>query len=143
MILVTLVLQGRTLPWVIKRLEFKVDKLAIPAEVQSLQIRGMLTKLSLQHLQVEHTGLLNTNSLVKTFEKRLNKDLDFTHLNIQSLQNTKVDEKQEVAELKKLLYDIGRFQHKQIARVRLNELFDEEVIPKKESRFDLDENKIG
>ena len=142
-ILVTLVLQGLTLPWVIRKLDLNEDKLEIPAEVQSMQIRWMLIKLSLEHLQEVHADLLRTNSLVKTYEKRLNNDLDFTHLNIENLQNTQVDEKKEVAELKKVLYEIGHFQHKQLTRVRLNELYDEDVIRKEESRLDLDQNKIG
>ena len=46
-ILVTLVLQGLTLPWIIKKLNLREDKLEIPADIQAQQIHLALIKLSI------------------------------------------------------------------------------------------------
>ena len=50
-ILVTLVLQGLSLPWVIKKLNLKEDKPEVPADIQTQQIHLMLMKLSVAILK--------------------------------------------------------------------------------------------
>jgi Na+/H+ antiporter len=141
-ILVTLVLQGLTLPWVIKKLKMKEDKLEIPADIQTQQIHLMLIKMSLTRLEEKNQGLLESNTLVKNYKRKLEEDVDFTQSNIACL---KVDENEmrQVDEFNRVLLDLGEFLSRQLTILRLQEVFDEDVIRREEDRIDLEQNKIG
>ncbi len=141
-ILVTLVLQGLTLPWIIKRLKLKEDKLEIPAEIQAQQIHQLLLKLSIARLEENHAELLRTNELIKNFRLNLEDELNFAQLNIQFLKENENEELQ-VEEFNKVLIDIGDFMTRQLTILRLQEMYDEDVIRREEDRIDLEQNKIG
>jgi monovalent cation/hydrogen antiporter len=142
-ILVTLVLQGLTLPWVIKKLNFEEEKPMIPVDVQALEIHMKLLNASLNYLKTHHTELLVSNSLVKTLAERYENELGLIQLNIESLGNIQVDEKKQVAEYNQTLLRIGKIQHQQLNILRTNDRYDDAVIRREESRVDLDQNKIG
>jgi Na+/H+ antiporter len=141
-ILVTLVLQGLTLPWVIKKLNLNEGKLEIPADIQTQQIHLMLMKLSLARLEEKHQGLLQSNMLVKNYKQKLEDDMDFTLVNIEYLKENK-DEMHQVDEFNRVLLDLGEYITKQLTILRLQEIFDEAVIRREEDRIDLEQNKIG
>jgi CPA1 family monovalent cation:H+ antiporter len=141
-ILITLVVQGLTLPWLIKKLKLDEDKPEIPAEIQPQQIHGMLMKLSIERLEEKHAALLRTNTLVRNLKQRLTDDIDYTRLNIESLKDNK-DEKQQVSEFNDVLMDLGEFLNKQLSSLRQKKLFDEDVIRLEEGRIVLEQNKIG
>jgi monovalent cation/hydrogen antiporter len=141
-ILVTLVLQGLTLPWIIKRLKLKADKPEIPAEIQSQQIHQLLLKLSIARLEENHAVLLGTNELVKNFKLNLEDELNLAQLNIEFLKENENEELQ-VEEFNKVLIDIGDFMTRQLTILRLQEMYDEDVIRREEDRIDLEQNKIG
>ncbi len=83
-ILVTLVLQGLTLPWIIRRLKLKEDKLEIPAEIQAQQIHQLLLKLSIARLEENYPELLKNNELVKNFRLNLEDEMNFSQLILNS-----------------------------------------------------------
>jgi monovalent cation/hydrogen antiporter len=141
-ILVTLVLQGITLPWVIKKLNLDEDKPEIPAEIQTQQIHLMLMKLAAGRLKEAHAGLIASNALVKNLVTRFDMETDYARLNIEILKNGEDDSK-EVTELNGVLIDIGDFLSRQLTHLRLQERYDEDVIRREESRIDLELNKIG
>jgi monovalent cation/hydrogen antiporter len=141
-ILITLVLQGLTLPWVIKKLNLDEDKPEIPIEIQSQQIHLLMMKLAAERLKEAHAGLIGTNALVKSLVTRFDMETDYARLNIELLKNNE-DEKKEVNELNSVLIDIGEFLSRQLTHLRLQELYDEDVIRREESRLDLEQNKIS
>ncbi len=112
-ILITLVLQGLTLPWVIKKLKISEDKLEIPADIQSQQIHLLLMKLSLARLEEKYQDSLESNTLVKNYKQKLEEDVNFTVGNIESLKINE-HEKHEVDEFNRVLLDLGEF-HDQAA----------------------------
>ena len=75
-ILITLVLQGLTLPWIIKKLKISEDKLEIPADIQSQQIHLLLMKLSLARLEEKYQDSLESNTLVKNYKQKLEEDVE-------------------------------------------------------------------
>jgi len=141
-ILVTLVGQGLSLPWVIRKLKLTEDKLEIPADIQAQQIHFLLMKLSLELLEEKYSGLMQSNTLIRTLKQKLENELGFTRMNIDSLK-TDANEKQQVQEYNQVLLEIGKLQQRQLAKMGSNDLFDEEVIRREEARIDLDQNKIG
>jgi monovalent cation/hydrogen antiporter len=142
-ILVTLVIQGLTLPWVIKKLNFEDEKPFIPLDVQALEIHMKLIQASLDYLKSNHGELLRSNSLVRTLADRYENELGFTALNIESMGNVQVDEKKQIAEFNQTMLRIGKIQHQQLSLLMANDRYDEAVIRREESRVDLDQNKIG
>jgi monovalent cation/hydrogen antiporter len=141
-ILFTLVLQGLTFPWVIKKLNLKEDKLEIPADIQSQQIHLLLMKLSLARLEEKYPDSLQSNTLVKNYKRKLEEDLDFTMTNIECLKEDE-NETDQVEEFNRIMLDIGEFQTRHLTKIRLQEVFDENVIRREEDRIDLEQNKIG
>jgi len=141
-ILVTLVFQGLSLPWIIRKLNLSEDIREIPIDVQAQQIHLKLMKLSLARLSEKHADLLKSNTLVKTLKQKLENEVGFTRLNIESLKITD-DEKEQVKEYNRVLLDIGDFQHKKLSSLGMHTLYDEDVIRREEVRIDLEQNKIG
>ncbi len=141
-ILVTLVIQGLTLPWVIRKLKLPEDKLEIPADVQSQQIHLLLIKLSLERLDEKYAALCQTNALVKNLKQRFKDEMSYTELNIVSLDGN-TNERSMVEEFNEVLLDIGDFLNKQLTELRLQELYDDDVIRREESKIDLEQNKIS
>jgi CPA1 family monovalent cation:H+ antiporter len=141
-ILVTLVFQGLSLPWIIKRLNLSEDIREIPMDVQSQQIHLKLMKLSLVRLKEKHGNLIKSNMLVQTLQQKLENEVGFAKLNIESLKMTE-DEKERVKELNQVLSDIHDFQQRKLSSLGMHTLYDEDVIRREESRIDLEQNKIG
>lgn len=141
-ILVTLVCQGLSLPWIIKQLNLSEDIREIPIDVQAQQIHLKLMKLSLARLTERHGGLIQSNMLVRTLKQKLENEVGFAKLNIESLKITD-DEKEQVKEFNQVLLDIHDFQHKKLSSLGMHTLYDEDVIQREESRIDLEQNKIG
>ncbi len=141
-ILLTLVFQGLTLPWVIKKLKITEDKLEIPADIQSQQIHQILMRLSVERLEEQHGALLKSNTLVKNLQQRIKDEVEFTKLNIESLKKNE-NQKNQVDEYNNVLLDIGEFLTRQLTLLRLKDQYDEDVIRREEARIDLEQNKIG
>jgi NhaP-type Na+/H+ or K+/H+ antiporter len=141
-ILVTLVLQGLTLPWVISKLNLSEDKREVPAVVQAQQIHLRLMKLSLARLEEKHAGLLQTNTLVKTLRQKLENEVGFARVNIESMK-IHADETEQVKEFNRVLMDISEFQHQKLSGLGIHQRFDEDIIRREETRIDLEQSKIG
>ena len=141
-ILVTLVLQGITLPWVIHKLDLGEDVREVPMDVQAQQIHLMLMKLSLARLQEKHSGLLESNVLVNTLKQKLESEVGLTRLNIDSLKITE-DQSEQMKEYNRVLLDLGDFQHKKLSALAMHTRYDDDVIRLEEMRIDLEQNKMG
>jgi CPA1 family monovalent cation:H+ antiporter len=140
-ILVTLVFQGLTMSWIVKKLKLREDIREVSMDAQARQIHLRLLRLSLARLSDKHAGSLETNTLVRTLKQKLENELGLTKLNIESLKITE-DEKELVKEYNCVLLDIGEFQHKKLSSLGMHTLFDEDVIRREEVRIDLEQNKI-
>jgi NhaP-type Na+/H+ or K+/H+ antiporter len=140
-ILVTLVFQGLSLPWVIKKLKLEEDKREIPAVIQAQQIHHLLLKLSVDRLEEKYANLLRTNILVKNLKLRFEGEGKVAAVNIKSLEEHS-NETALVEEYNHVALDIGEFLNEQLTSWRLDEKFDEDVIRHEESRIDLEQNKI-
>jgi CPA1 family monovalent cation:H+ antiporter len=98
----------------------------------------------------KHAGLLETNTLVRTLRQKLENDVGFTRLNIESLKlhaeenkHVDVEENKQVDEFNRVLLEIGDFQHKKLSGLGLHQRYDEDIIRREEIRIDLEQSKIG
>jgi hypothetical protein len=83
-ILVTLVLQGLTLPWFIRRLKLEDRHQSISEEDQDTIIRKKLALVSMDYLEKNYTGQLASNTHLDNHFKQLRND--YTHF-IHLLEN--------------------------------------------------------
>jgi CPA1 family monovalent cation:H+ antiporter len=140
-ILVTLVLQGLTLPLVIRLLKIRPTNAGKPPDIQAQEIHLRLIRLSLKRFNEKHQSLAQHNKLVENLRRKLENEIGFTRENIASLE-TDIDEAKEVRELNGVLLDISEAQREELFRLRQENAYDEEVIRREESRVDLEQTKV-
>jgi CPA1 family monovalent cation:H+ antiporter len=138
-ILVTLVFQGLTLPWLIRKVKLEDKYTNIPEERQDLIIQKKIALCSLEYLEQHHGEELSTNDHLKLLHSRLAIDSEYFQQELNEAEN-------------KLPYTLGDFQHIYLElldhqRVLLTEMnqrseFDEDVIRKHLSLVDMEEHKI-
>ena len=137
-ILVTLVFQGLTLPWLIRVLQMEDRYTTLPEPQQERAIQETITRASLQFIEEARTDGVPNEHLANLYE-RLQLDL-----RLLSQESEAADAPTEHARL-----DYQRTYLKLLARQRsaLNELnrradYDEELIRKYLGLIDLDEYKV-
>ena len=136
-ILVTLVVQGLTLPWVIRWVDFKEPISRLPDDEQQTKIRLKVTKAALKHLQEHYTDESDTNELVKNMKNRMEDDLHQTKRHLDSLE---IDG-ESVARYNQIRADIITIKRNELQRLNGLQEFDDDIIRGEEARMDLEEEK--
>jgi monovalent cation/hydrogen antiporter len=136
-ILVTLVLQGLTLPWLIRKLDVnRLDEGPAPEEVERI-IQSKLAKYSIQFLQ-DHPGDALQNAYAGNLMNKLRMDLV-------SYGAEADEERSQIASLAayQTIY-LGMLEHQRALLTRMNQHaeFDEELIRKYMALIDLEEMRI-
>lgn len=137
-ILVTLVLQGLTLPYLIKKLNLEPRKTDIPPGVQERLIQKKIAMVSLKLLDDKYADDLGSNHHLKNLKSRY--EIDVNHF------------QQELADSNSTDHSIKGFQDIYLAlldeqRMLLNKMnkhseFDEDLIRKYLSLIDIEEYKL-
>jgi monovalent cation/hydrogen antiporter len=138
-ILVTLVFQGLTLPWLIRKVKPGDRSTTIPEHKQEIVIQKKIARASLQFLEERYgeDGLLNEH--VNNLHARLKLDLRFFNQEIEEINDTRDSSLKSyqtiylamLEQQRKLLNEMNRLAE-----------FDEELIRKYLSLIDLEEFKI-
>ena len=137
-ILVTLVFQGLTLPWLIRKLQMRDRYTAIPEEQQERIIQQTITRASLQFLEEADADKL-ANEYLANLHERLQLDL--------RLLSQAEEETGHATETARRDYQrtyLGLLGRQRSALSELNRRadFDEELIRKYFALIDLDEYKV-
>lgn len=141
-ILVTLVFQGMTLPWLIKWVGIQEIDKAPPESQQEAGIQLRLKKAGLALLNDKFSKDISENELVGQLKDSLENDIAEIHERLQSLEcDTMAQE--EIERYKHILLDIYAMQRRELFQVKREQLFSDEVIRKQETQLDLDEAKIN
>lgn len=138
-ILVTLVLQGLTLPWLIRKVKLEDKFKSIPEQKQELYIQKKIAQASLHYLQEKYGEERLQNEYLDNLLARLEIDLNFFqrefNVSKEHTENTLSGYQRIYLELldqqRKLLYELNRHAE-----------FDEELIRKYLSLIDLEEFKV-
>ncbi|MBL7738741.1 MAG: Na+/H+ antiporter [Chitinophagaceae bacterium] len=135
-ILVTLVLQGLTLPWLIRKLN-PADN-AVPEHEQEKTIQQKMAHHSLQYLDERYGKDHEHNEYLKSLRSRLHAELNFFDREIEAgtAENNPLNEYQRIflellEEQRHLLHQLNR-----------HAAFDEELIRKYLSLIDIEEFKV-
>lgn len=140
-ILVTLVVQGLSLPFLIRFARIReIDEL-IPAEEQEAAIRLRLMRSALERLNREHAPHISANELVENLKKRLENDISLTHQRLESLECDTM-EKAGIEQYNRVLLDLIQAQRSELAKIHHERIFEHEVVRKQENQLDLDEARL-
>ena len=134
-ILVTLVFQGLTLPWLIQKLKPEDTYTVIPEARQERIIRQTISRNSLQFLA--ETGL--SNARIANLSERLNLDLDWLD---RELAETENDQSTTITDFQRTYLDLLEQQRTWLGEMNRQTDVDEELIRKQLAQIDLEELKI-
>jgi monovalent cation/hydrogen antiporter len=138
-ILVTLVFQGLTLPWVIRKIKLEDKYTAIPEPRQELIIQKKIAQASLQYLEKRHGPDLSQNEYLNNLHARLKIDLLLFDRELEKTDNTKESTLKNYQQVYLVLLEQQRRLLNEMNRLAE---FDEELIRKYLALIDLEELEL-
>lgn len=141
-IFITLVLQGLTLPFVIKLIKLKEIDHVISEEEQQAGIKLRLAILALQTINDNYTLQASNNELIGFFKSNLERDMTNTQEKLTSLELCG-NSIEDVKTYHHFLAEIYSKQRKELFQLRKEKFFSDEEIRKAELQLDLEELKIS
>ncbi|MEP7375416.1 MAG: Na+/H+ antiporter [Chitinophagaceae bacterium] len=138
-ILVTLVLHGLTLPWLIRKIKLEDRYSPIPANKQEMIIQKKLALTSLQLLDEKHMEDRLSNKHVNNFYERLKLDQHFFEKALDEVNQT---EDSSLKNYQTIYLALLEQQRHLLNKMNQRSEFDEDLIRKYLSLIDLEEFKI-
>jgi monovalent cation/hydrogen antiporter len=138
-ILVTLVVQGLTLPLLIRKIKPEEDESLIPEQKQEIIIQKKMAQQSYQYLEDTYGQDWKSNEQLKQLRARLKIDLKLLNLEI---ENTASGDESDADNFEPVYLEILEHQRKLLTEMNRHARFDEELIRKYLSLIDLEEFKI-
>jgi Na+/H+ antiporter len=138
-ILVTLVLQGLTLPWVMKNVKVKEKFSGIPEQEQELTIRKAIAETSLNFIRQTQGNGQDVNEHLQNLSVKLKTDLNIFQQDLEAFNNTSRAELIKYQDIYLALLDEQR---KALQELNGQDGYDEELIRKYLSLVDLEETKL-
>ncbi|MEO6330726.1 MAG: Na+/H+ antiporter [Ginsengibacter sp.] len=137
-IIVTLVLQGLTLPWLIRKIK-PIDRTPIPLPKQKMIIQKKLALFSLQKLDENYAEDRLVNKHINNFHERLKLDSNFFEQALDELVNS---DNNSLKNFQTIYIDLLEQQRSLLNKMNRRSEFDEDLIRKYLSLIDLEEYKI-
>ena len=138
-ILVTLVLQGLTLPWVIRKVKIEDKFTIIPEHKQELIIQKKIAQASLNYLKEKYGADQVRNEHLDNLLARLQIDLNFFQQDFEELNNTNEN---TLVNYQRIYLELLEQQRKLLYEMNHSAEFDEDVIRKYLSLIDIEEYKL-
>jgi CPA1 family monovalent cation:H+ antiporter len=140
-ILVTLVFQGLTLPFIIKGIKIEEIDLMVPEEQQEAEIRIRLINAALKRLEDEHKAELENNDLLISLKSEFENHLKHNSRKLECLECIEKDEA-ELYIYRRVLKDIYHVQRTELYHMRKERKFSDDAIRKEEMQVDIAEIRI-
>jgi CPA1 family monovalent cation:H+ antiporter len=138
-ILVTLVFQGLTLPWLIRKVQLEDKFNVIPENKQESIIQKKIAQASLQFLEEKYGKERVQNEYLNILFAKLQIDLNFFQGDFEELDNTPEN---ALSGYQRIYLELLEQQRKLLGKMNLHAEFDEELIRKFLSLIDLEEFKL-
>jgi CPA1 family monovalent cation:H+ antiporter len=138
-ILVTLVIQGLTLPWVIRMVKPEDKYTTLSVKQQDINIQKAIASSSIQFLDQKHEDNRHNNDHVKILYKKLKADLNFFD---QEVESSEIKEDQTLSAYQQIYLDLLQHQRMVLNKLNQEDDYDEELIRKYHALIDLEEFKI-
>nr|WP_199157989.1 Na+/H+ antiporter [Pedobacter sp. ASV2] len=141
-ILVTLVIQGLSLPLVIKLLKIPVIKHRLSEQEQATQIKLKLIDLSLDKLKADYQYQCTHNELMVNLKAELQHSLVEQKDTLQAIKTGEIDQ-QDLKAYHEIMLALIQTQRDELHHLKSNKNYDDDVIRKEEWRLDLEELSIS
>ncbi len=138
-ILITLVFQGLTLPWVIRKIKPEDSSSPIDHLKQEQIIQKKMAMVSLKLLQEKHADKQIKNEHVENLFARLQLDLSFLQQDIKDVSNSAGN---PLFDFQNIYLELLEQQRKLLYEMNRRSEFDEDLIRKYLSLIDLEEFKL-
>lgn len=138
-IIVTLVLQGLSLPWLIKKLNPEDRHAVITEEKQELIIQKKLAFTSLHTLEQKYADEMRANKHVSNLRTRLKLDLNFFEHELDEMNDTK---DHSLEQYQAIYIDLLEQQRNILSKINARAEFNEELIRKYLALIDIEEFKM-
>jgi monovalent cation/hydrogen antiporter len=137
-ILVTLVFQGLTLPWLIRKVKPEDRSTSIPEHKQEIIIQKKIVQRSLNYLQEKYGNDPVQNEHLNNLLARLQIELDFFQQDFENLSNTD----NALSSYQRIYLQLLEQQRKLLYEMNHRAEFDEDLIRKYLSLIDMEEFKL-
>jgi CPA1 family monovalent cation:H+ antiporter len=141
-ILVTLVFQGLTLPFIIRLTGVAEIEESMPTDMQEAGIRLRLRHVALAHMDQHYVRDMQQNELIKALQQRMQAEAQRTGNLLEALDYDET-KRQALQRYHQVLLDVLRVQREELFVLRHEAVFDEEMLRHQEAQLDLDEAKIS
>ncbi len=138
-ILVTLVLQGLTLPWLVRKVKMNDKYSVMPDEEQELIIQKKMAKASLRLLEEKYDKERTPNAHLDNLLSKLQIDIDFFQRDVSALKNITDN---PLRSYQNIYLEVLDKQRRLLNEMNKLSEFNEELIRKHLSLIDLEEFKI-
>ncbi|MBX3257177.1 MAG: Na+/H+ antiporter [Chitinophagaceae bacterium] len=140
-ILVTLVFQGLTLPWLIKWVKIKDMEETLPEQEQEAHIQWTLKKAALDRIEEKYAQDISENEWIACLKKDLENNISVSKERLEALQNGEREET-EIKRYNEILTDIFWVQREALFQLRRHNAYSDEEIRKQEYQLDWDELRL-
>lgn len=141
-ILVTLVFQGLTLPFIIKLLKIEEMDPMIPEEKQEAEIHIRIINAALKRLDEKYKDDIVNNDLLINLKSEFENHLTHTHLKLDCMECLEKDQ-QELIVYRHVLKDIYHVQRTELFQIRKEKVYSDESIRREEMQVDIAEVRIS
>lgn len=141
-IFITLVIQGLTLPFLVKKLKIPALDYVLPHEQQEAQIKIRLNRLAINHINTNYYEMIERSNLLKNYYSQILTETENTENQLDIFEcNTCTN--QEMQRFESILKEIYEKQRLAIFQMRREKYYDDEEIRKAELQLDLNDLKIN
>jgi monovalent cation/hydrogen antiporter len=138
-ILITLVFQGLTLPWLVHKVHLRDRFTLIPEQKQEIIIQKKLAQASLQFLEEKYSGERSQNEHLDNLFSRLEIDLKFFD---RELEESNLDRQNLLKSYQSIYLEMLERRRELLNKMNRRSEFNEELIRKYLSLIDVEEFKI-
>ena len=138
-ILVTLVFQGLTLPWVIRKLKIEDESAPDKGQEQEFAIRKTMAETSLKFLEQGNSNKHELNEHLRNLCAKLRTDLSVFR---QDLGKFNMESKEALVEYQETYIALLEEQRKALRKLNSDDVYDEALIRKYLAIIDLEETKL-
>jgi CPA1 family monovalent cation:H+ antiporter len=128
-IFITLVIQGLSLPFLVKKLDIPSMDTVLPQEQQEAQIQIRLNRLALNHINTNYSEIINKSNLLKNYHSQISIETENTENQLDLLECNHCTT-QEIDKYEEILKEIYAKQRLEIFQMRREKYYDDEEIGK-------------
>ncbi len=137
-ILITLVLQGLTLPWLIRKVNLE-DKSNLSEQEQELIIQKKMAESSLKYLQEKYAEEKSKNQHLNVLLEKLQLDVNFLQQDFEILVNSS---KNSLSQYQRIYLDLLEQQRNWLNDLNATSDFNEDLIRKNLALIDMEEFRV-